>query len=223
MRIDFRFYAGLRSATIRSFSWAREAELHKSGAGYSDLFSDFLEIHNEKEMALIFLDEVNFLLGHTLEITTHLNSHYNYQDCLDYLIKESCSFLDSFENCSQTTLKFGSYHSQKIFIDEMKILIHGNGQDLGLAAKLEKGIKKLEASFSMIVTLFDLTKNDVKMIRKIVRNSAVGMIFLVVGFGLGVLFIEIENVKKELVSRDEFLMQFEVQDHESTGKFTTLK
>ena len=223
MRIDFRFYAGLRSATIRSYCWAREAELHKTNQSYSDIFNDYLEVKSEKEMALSYLSDLKFLLKHTLEITTKLNNHYNYQDCLDYLVKDCCKYLTTYLSCNQTTLMYGSYNSQMTFIEEIRMLIEGKEQNMDLVVKLEKDIKKLEASFSKIVELFDLTKNDIKSIKNSIKTSSICMIFGVFLLGFILLYLEILNIKNELISRNDFLMQFISTESTLTGKVTTLK
>lgn len=209
LKLDFRFYGGLRTASVRPYMWAREVELHKMHKGYLDFNTDYIEVSSEENMAISYLDNLHSLLQYTLNIGGRLYKEHGYSELIRFILKNSCVFLSEYEWCDNSALNHGVYTTIETFIRDLEFCINSDEENFEVLNEIEQNLKYLELSLSKNVELFSNFEKSIEKSKRLYESvTGIMIIFLIFYTGF-VIFGEIRNIEHDLAGRNEFLSFFE--------------
>lgn len=210
IRLEHIFFGGLRTLTIKTFIWAREAHLSQLNISYDSIFHQNLNIPSSKEQFFKAADEIDYYNKKILQEAKYLKSSRNsFAKYVDFLIGNTCLYTSLISNCSNTIISSGINQALSSYIQDLRYLVNSTIIDIDQLINLEYTTGIFEETLTNGISLYNSVTDEILTEAKN-QTIIIACIFLLANLILLTLFIqpEILHMKKQLLSLNEFIILF---------------
>ncbi|OMJ81914.1 hypothetical protein SteCoe_17556 [Stentor coeruleus] len=218
IRLEHIFFGGLRTLTVKAFMWAREAHLSQLNISYEYIFPEYLDISSSHQQFIKVADEIEYYAKYVLLETQTLKSNSQYfTKYIDFLIGNTCLYTDLVANCSNTILTVGVNQAILGYIKDLRYLAESKEIQLSYIENLEYTTSLFEKSLTSGIYLYGNVTDEfiveARNLTHIISSFFIGISIVLLVF---VIYPEINEIKKELLSRNEFVLLFKNFNTEKT-------
>lgn len=210
IRLEHIFFGGLRTLTVKAFMWAREAHLSQLNMSYEHIFPEYLDISSSYQQFIKAADEIEYYAKYVLLETKALKSNSQYfTKYVNFLIGNTCLYTDLVVNCSNTVLTGGVNQAILGYIQDLRFLAESKELQLNYIKRLEYTTSLFEKSLTSGIYLYGNVTDEfiveARNLTHIMTSLFIGISLILLIF---VIYPEINAIKKELLSRNEFALLF---------------